>query len=266
MLPAYIIHHRKQEDRKDLVQALVNLTGATIVEPVWMPEDAVRGCRESHKKVARLAKEKYPEKAYLLFEDDCEILDSTFLDLLKEHPDVDILYFGVTHYVNHTLPIPIHQSCGTHAMMITPKARDIFLSKVDDYLTLPFPHGNHPVDQIYCVMEVKESFNVWKPDSKSVEKYVRQKPGLVSTITKKIRKEKDLLLYLGAHAKSSWWEAIASQNPTHQLQENASGQLEAIPLKPAGAPLVPKVLSGWQWHELRRSSDTKLKAKPFSKG
>ena len=190
MLPTYIIHHKDQEDRKDVVQALVKATGGTIVDPVWIPQDPVKGCRESHRKVARLAKETYPDHAYLVFEDDCEIVDPHFLDLLKEHPGVDILYFGVTNYSNHKLPFPVYHSWGTHAMMVTPKVRDIFLATLDDYLLLPFPHGNHPVDQIYCVMEVKESLNSWKPPLKDMETYVRQKPGLRSTISRTIRKER----------------------------------------------------------------------------
>lgn len=129
MLPSFIIHHQGQTDRKDLVEALVKATGAILVDPVWIPEDPVKGCRESHKKVARLAKETYPDSAYLVFEDDCEIIDPHFLDILKEYPDVDILYFGVTNYIRYKIPIPLYHSCGTHAMMLTPKARDIFFIK-----------------------------------------------------------------------------------------------------------------------------------------
>lgn len=256
MLPAYIIHHKKQHDRKYLVQALIDLTGATIVEPVWIPEDPVRGCRESHKKVARLAKQKDPEKPYLVFEDDCEIVDPNFLDVLKEHPDVDILYFGLTHYIQHSLPFPLHQSCGTHAMMITPKARDIFLSTVDEYLHLPFPDKNHPVDQIFCVMEVKESLNVWKPNAHSVEKYVKQKPGLLSTISKKVRKEPDQLLYKGSLGKASLLGALSSQ-------QNYSGrrQTDIVERKDAQAPVVMNLLSGYQWQELRRSPQTRFDPK-----
>lgn len=193
MLPAFIIHHKDQEDRKDLVQALVQATGAIVVDPVWIPQDPVKGCRESHRKVALLAKENFPDSPYLVFEDDCEIMDLNFLDLLKEHPDVDLLYFGVTNYSNYKLPFPLYHSWGTHAMMITPKVRDIFLSTLNDYLTMPFPHGNHPVDQIFCVMEKKESLLVWKPPMPIMEKYVRQKPGLRSTISKTIRRGKKLI-------------------------------------------------------------------------
>lgn len=196
MLPSFIIHHAEQHDRKYLVQALVKATGASVIDAVWIPEDPIKGCRESHIKVARLAKELYPDSPYLVFEDDCEIVDPHFLDLLNEHPDVDILYFGVTNYSQHTLPIVLYHSWGTHAMMITPKARDLFLSKLEEYLALPFPQDKHPVDQIYCVLEVKESLKVWKPrmsycihPQNTIEKYVRQKPGLRSTISKTIRRE-----------------------------------------------------------------------------
>ncbi len=194
MLPAYIIHHTTQQDRQHLVDLLVKATGGTVVDAVWIPEDPIKGCRESHIKVARLAKETYPDSSYLVFEDDCEIIDPHFLNLLKEHPDVDILYFGVTNYSQHSLPFPLYHSWGTHAMMMTPKARDLFLSKLDEYLALPFPYNRHPVDQLYCVLEAKESLKVWKPSMnaysppcETIEKYVRQKPGLLSTISKTIR-------------------------------------------------------------------------------
>lgn len=193
MLPAFIIHHENQDDRKDLVKALVEATNGTVIDPVWIPEDPVKGCRESHRKIALFAKEKFPDSPYLVFEDDCEILDPHFLDLIKEHSDVDILYFGVTNYCHHKLPFPVYHSWGTHAMMITPKARDIFLVKVDEYLSLSFPHKKHPVDQIFCVMEAEESLRVWKPDLKSMEKYVRQKPGLLSTIEKTVRRARPSL-------------------------------------------------------------------------
>lgn len=39
-------------------------------------------------------------------------------------------------------------------------------------------------------MEAQESLQTWKPPYQSMEKYVRQKPGLRSTISRTIRRER----------------------------------------------------------------------------
>lgn len=187
MIPAYIIHNSQQVDRKEIVNALVKATDAIIVEAVWSTKDPVWGCRESHKKVARLAKEAHPDSAYLVFEDDCEILDPYFLDLIVENADVDLLYFGVNGFCTHKKPFVLKHSWGTHAMYITPKVRDLLLTKESYYLQMEFPLGNHPLDQLYCVMEANENLKVWKPDERTMKRWVRQKPGLKSAISGAIR-------------------------------------------------------------------------------
>lgn len=187
MLPAYIIHNSDQMDRKEIVEKLIQTTGAKVVEAVWSRENPVWGCRESHKKVARLAKEEHPDSPYLVFEDDCEIVNPNFLNLLLDNVDVDLLYFGVNGFCTHQLPFKLRHSWGTHAMMITPKVRDLFLAKEADYLQMKFPLGNHPLDQLFCVMEAKENLKVWKPDERTMKQWVRQKPGLKSAISGSIR-------------------------------------------------------------------------------
>ena len=187
MIPAYIIHNTSQIERKEIVDRLIQATGAKVVEAVWNTQDPVLGCRESHKKVARLAKEEYPHSSYLVFEDDCEIVDPNFLELLNEHKDVDILYFGVNGFCVHQQPYRLRHSWGTHAMMITPKARDCFLEKETEILQMRFPLGNHPLDQLFCVLEDKEKLKVWKPDESAMKQWVRQKPGLKSAISGSIR-------------------------------------------------------------------------------
>lgn len=187
MLPAYIIHNSEQLDRKDLVNKLIQATGAKVVEAVWDTSDPNRGCRESHKKVARLAKEEHPESAYLVFEDDCEILDPNFLDLIVENPDVDILYFGLNGFCVHKQPFVLKHSWGTHAMMMTPKVRDLLLTTEEKYLKMKFPLWDHPIDQLFCVMEHCEELRVWKPDERTMKKWVQQKPGLKSAISGSIR-------------------------------------------------------------------------------
>ena len=187
MLPGYIIHNSSQTERKEIVEKLIQATGAKVVEAVWNTQDPVWGCRESHKKVARLAKEEHPDSPYLVFEDDCEIVRSDFLDLLVENADVDVLYFGVNGFCTHKLPFVCRHSWGTHAMYITPKVRDLLLTKEHEFLKMKFPLGNHPLDQLFCVMEACEQLKVWKPDETTMKKWVRQKPGLKSAISGSIR-------------------------------------------------------------------------------
>ena len=187
MLPAYIIHNSQQVEREEIVNKVIQTTGAKIVEAVWNKKDPVSGCRESHKKVAKLAKEEHPDSPYLVFEDDCEILDPHFIDILSEHLDVDMLYFGLNGYCFHMKPFPLKHSWGTHAMMMTPKARDTLLEKEALYLKMQFPLGNHPYDMLMCVMAERENLKVWKPDETSMTRWVRQKPGLTSSISGNIR-------------------------------------------------------------------------------
>jgi hypothetical protein len=189
MLPAYIIHNSKQTERKDLVASLIQTTGAKVVEAVWNTVDPIWGCRESHKKVARIAKEEHPDLPYLVFEDDCEILDSSFLNLLmlKENKNIDLLYFGINGYCIHIQPFPIKHSWGTHALYITPKVRDTLLEKEELYMLMNFPRKEHPFDQLLCVMAFFEHWSVWKPEEGLINKWVRQKPGLISSISGNIR-------------------------------------------------------------------------------
>lgn len=186
MLPAYVIHHSSQSERDELVQNIIRITNAKVVDACMNPTNPTQGCRASHRKVAELAKREHPDSAYLVFENDCEILDPDFLKLL-ENKDVDILYFGVTGNCVHHLPFTSYHTWGTHAMMVNPKARDIFLKDEEKYLQMTFVDNNHPIDQMWCVIQHAEKLRVWIPPVDSFKKYVRQKPGLKSSITGKIR-------------------------------------------------------------------------------
>jgi hypothetical protein len=189
MLPTYVIHNSQQTEREEIVNQIIQRTGGKVVEAVWSSQDPVWGCRESHKKVARVAKEEYPDSAYLVFEDDCEILDPKFIYVILDHLDVDILYFGVNGFCVHQEPFALKHSWGTHAMMMTPKARDTLLEKEHEYLKMKFPLGKHPYDMLLCVMAECEGLKVWKPDELTMTRWVRQKPGLKSSISGSIREE-----------------------------------------------------------------------------
>lgn len=177
MFPAYILHHSSTKEREQLVKNLQEQTGAIVFDPVWLPENPPRGCRESHVKLANTMKEINPDSPYIVFEDDCEIIDPGFYSLLSDHPHVDLLYFGVTQYgtLNRYHNIP-HCSFGTHAMYITPKARDIFLEHWNEIVQEGIPH----IDQIWNVIEHNYSLSTWKPQPQDRHRWVRQKPGLPS--------------------------------------------------------------------------------------
>jgi hypothetical protein len=184
-MKAFIIHHPSEKIREPLVEALVKATNATIVEPVWLPFDPVRGCRESHQKILALN----PEEPCLIFEDDCEIVREDFLSLLEDHKDCDLIYLGVSDYSKspHHHPIPIVQSYGTHAYYVNPKARQTILERLPIELTRPYQDNRHPYDQLLNVIEVEQNLKVWKPKLSVCNDYVQQKPGLFSSISKTIR-------------------------------------------------------------------------------
>jgi hypothetical protein len=183
-LPAYVIHHPSQSERDDLVDRIVAITGAKVVEAVMIKENPTLGCRSSHRKVAELAKAEHPLSAYLVFENDCEILNENFLNLTN---DVDVLYFGITGYCTHFKPFTHLSLWGTHAMMITPKARDLFLETEHEYLKMNFVDNNHPIDQLWSVLIQNKYLSYWFPPAQDIQKYVRQKPGLQSSISGKLR-------------------------------------------------------------------------------
>jgi GR25 family glycosyltransferase involved in LPS biosynthesis len=186
-IPIYVLHHPTCTDRTDIVADLVARTGAVIIEPVWLPEDTRRGCRESHMLVANRAKEEHPNKPYIVFEDDCVIIKPDLLQLIQKHSGVDLLYFGVSGWSIHDKPIRLSHSWGTHAMYITPKARDVFLDAVPGELLREYPSVHYPVDQIWCIVAHEKNLVVWRPSKNREEKWVQQKVGLVSRIDFKKR-------------------------------------------------------------------------------
>ena len=135
MLPAYVIHHKSQPERDVLVERIIELTGAKVVEACMISYNPTLGCRMSHRKVAQLAKEEHPESAYLVFENDCEIIVPNFLNLLIKH-DVDLLFFGITGSCFHHKPFYHHSLWGTHAVKISSKARDLFLEKEEVFVSI----------------------------------------------------------------------------------------------------------------------------------
>ena len=176
-MKAYIIHHDQCLDRKDSVQELQRKTGAEIIEAVW-EENRVKGCKLSHMKVAWQAKQDDPEKSYLVFEDDCELLQDIDV-VLSSLSDADVVYLGFTdigwdHQGGYKLLY------GTHAVKMSPKARDIVLQYAD--------WSSEPYDHI--LNRLAQSFNltVAHHDWHKRESFARQRKGYISTITGNPRK------------------------------------------------------------------------------
>lgn len=170
-------------ERASLVQAIVDLTGAEVFEAVVLPENPGLGCATSHRTVyesvlreetavaavAAVAEEK--AGGLLLFEDDCRIVDPSFLALIEEKKTAyDLIYIGV----NSTFRNYQRRLCsyGTHAMWISQKALRAFLAH---------PSAKKPVDHQWNEVEHAAKLKVWRPADP--HKYVRQQPGLVSYIT-----------------------------------------------------------------------------------
>lgn len=180
--PSFVIHSSLNPERKKLVEKLVETTGAEVVEAVWDKSDPKKGCRESHKKVAQLAKEKAPDASYLVFEDDCEFVSERWYFPMVAGEDIDIVFFGINGYgVFEKEKI----SYGTHAMLISPKVRDLILEKTDDYVEKVWDKG--AFDFILNKICYDNGCTIWRPTEKDKERWVRQCPGLKSNITGNIR-------------------------------------------------------------------------------
>jgi GR25 family glycosyltransferase involved in LPS biosynthesis len=152
--------------RRPLVDKLIELTGATIFEAIML-KNRVSGCRQSHITVYNLVKLDDP---VIVFEDDCEIIDKTFMKLINEHSSAyDLIFFGTnrTHTKNNKI-----QVWGTHAMWISAHAKECFFNHTP---TRP------EVDEIWNEVIIKYNLKVWIPPKHDM--YVRQKLGLISSIT-----------------------------------------------------------------------------------
>jgi hypothetical protein len=176
--PAFIIHSSFCSERNKLVEALVEATGAEVVEAVWYPDDPKKGCRESHKKVAQMAKEKAPNASYLVFEDDCELVSERWNYPFIAGEDIDLVYLGINGYGKFFGQM---YSYGTHAMLVSPKVRDLILEQTDLKAKEVWDKGafDHVINKI-CY---DNNCTVWRPTAKDGERWVRQAKGLKSTIT-----------------------------------------------------------------------------------
>lgn len=180
--PSFVIHSSLSSDRNELVEKIVKETGAEVVEAVWYPDDGKKGCRESHKKVAQMAKDRAPEASYLVFEDDCEFVSDRWYYPTVAGEDLDLVYFGVNGYGKFFGQM---YSYGTHAMLVSPKVRDLILEQTDDLVDKVYEKG--AFDHILNKICYDNNCTVWRPTAKDGERWVRQAKGYKSTITGKLR-------------------------------------------------------------------------------
>lgn len=171
-MKAYIIHLDQSFDRNGLVQDLQQKTGAEIVKAVHS-SDGRLGCLVSHLKVALKAKQENPEKSYLVFEDDCVLLEDIDV-ILNKFNIADITYLGYNSSSYNK-----NESCmyfyGTHALLISPKVRDLFIENLLDC--------NEPIDHKISKLIKKFNLSVACPTQECCEMYAMQQKGLLSTIT-----------------------------------------------------------------------------------
>ena len=174
MFPSFVIHSPTHTDRNEIVEDIVNKTGAIQFQS-YLLSDPVRGCLASHVGVAKLAKSLHPESHYLVFEDDCELLDWQIP--IQDASGFDVVYLGYNDKCEWA-------TFGTHALLISPKARDLIIEKV--LLWSPVDKKS-AYDHLLSRLCREEGLKVCMPKYEMRETFCRQKKGLKSTITGNIR-------------------------------------------------------------------------------
>jgi GR25 family glycosyltransferase involved in LPS biosynthesis len=172
MIPAFVIHNSSSSERDELVKELIRKTKAMVVEGVF-ERNRKDGCRHAHQNVARLAKSLHPTKHYLVFEDDC-VLSEEWEKCVEGMEMADVLYLGYNDKCEHT-------TFGTHALMISPKARDKILSESEKLRDQVIDKGAY--DHVLSKLCRQEGLLTAMPPPDEKDKYAVQKKGLVSTIT-----------------------------------------------------------------------------------
>ena len=173
--PAFVIHDPSCSERTEIVNELVKKTGAIIVAAVMLP-NGKDGCRASHLAVARLARGLHPDKHYVVFEDDCELLEG-WEDVLQT-TDADVVYLGYTDRSKKVI-------YGTHAMRISPNLRNEILKDTEGLKDEVENRG--AFDHILSKLLAINRFKVACPRFEDRERWAVQKKGIKSLITGKIR-------------------------------------------------------------------------------
>ena len=176
MLPAFVIHDASHTERDDIVKDIVAKTDATQFQ-AYVLSDGLRGNLFSHIGVAKLAKSLFPDQHYLVFEDDCELLEN-WKDTIADVSGYDVMYLGYNDRCKYA-------TFGTHALCISPKARDLIIEKAG--LVAKQVDRKNAFDHILSAICRDEHLLVCMPKIELKETFCRQKKGLRSTITGEIR-------------------------------------------------------------------------------
>lgn len=176
MYPAFVIHHNSSTDRVEIVKDIVKKTDATIVQSILLQNPKL-GCTASHIHCAKLARSMFPLKHYLVFEDDC-ILSEDWEACLTGVESADVVYLGYNDKCEHTV-------FGTHALLISPKARDAIIEEADKVKDEVIDKGAY--DHILSLLCRRQGLQVAMPKMEFRGTFAHQKKGLVSLITGKPR-------------------------------------------------------------------------------
>lgn len=174
--PAFIIHNPSCSERTEIVKDLIKKTNGMIVEAVMLP-DGLDGNRQSHSAVARLARSLYPKKHYLVFEDDC-VLSDDWERCIEGMECMDVLYLGYNDKCKEV-------TFGTHALLISPQARDFIISESDKYAKIV--DRKNAMDHIVSKMCRELGLFTAMPPFDERERWAEQKKGIKSLITNQIR-------------------------------------------------------------------------------
>ena len=173
MIPSFIIHASQSHDRDSLVKTLCHETNAEVVEAILL-DNRLLGCCLSHLKVAHLAREQYPTLPYLVLEDDC-VLHPGWREGVWDLSG-EIVYLGFND--KHSTGVLF----GTHAMLISPNARDYLIKHLEQKIR----SASVPAYDWLCwQLWIEGQFEVGYPDEGN--HYCEQKKGLQSLITGNIR-------------------------------------------------------------------------------
>jgi GR25 family glycosyltransferase involved in LPS biosynthesis len=113
----------------------------------------------------------------LVFEDDC-VLSEDWERCIEGMEMADVLYLGYNDKCSHT-------TFGTHALMISPKARDKIIEEADKIKNEVVDKG--AFDHILSLLCRREGLLTALPKIEDKERWAVQKKGLVSMITGRAR-------------------------------------------------------------------------------
>lgn len=175
-MPSFVIHLKSATERQCLIEDLKRECPSL---EIWNAvPGGVKGCLMSHltmyEEMIRRG-----ELKWLVFEDDCEVLES--FSTVK-FPEADVFLLGANEYVNSVKGecfSQVNRFWGTHAMIMTKQGAECILKAYREC------HPAIPFDWLVNYAIEKKGLNV--KGFLECKQYVRQKPGLKSAITGNIR-------------------------------------------------------------------------------